>query len=114
MAVSILDHFEKILVEFDRLITFNEIFVKRLAHLAVISPEMAIGCVVYCSAEIESPGVIRHVEGTRFSIGEPDGTVSERCLAFSRAMVAGAGGQCADSRRRSPGYAMRAPELSRL
>jgi 2-dehydropantoate 2-reductase len=33
--------------------------------------------------------VIRHVEGTRFSIGEPDGNVSERCLAFSRAMVAG-------------------------
>jgi 2-dehydropantoate 2-reductase len=56
---------------------------------AVIPPETAIGCVVYCSAEIASPGVIRHVEGTRFSIGEPDGNVSERCLAFSRAMVAG-------------------------
>jgi 2-dehydropantoate 2-reductase len=56
---------------------------------AVIPPETAIGCVVYCSAEIESPGVIRHVEGTRFSIGEPDGTGSERCLEFSRAMVAG-------------------------
>ncbi len=56
---------------------------------AVIPPEAAIGCVVYCSAEIESPGVIRHVEGTRFSVGEPDGTVSERCLAFSRAMTAG-------------------------
>jgi 2-dehydropantoate 2-reductase len=56
---------------------------------AVIPPERAIGCVVYCSAEIESPGVIRHVEGTRFSIGEPDGSVSERCLEFSRAMVAG-------------------------
>jgi NADH-quinone oxidoreductase subunit D len=42
---SFLDHFEKILVEFDRLITFNEIFIKRLANLAVISPEMAID---YC------------------------------------------------------------------
>jgi 2-dehydropantoate 2-reductase len=59
------------------------------AVTSVISPEMAIGCVVYCSAEIASPGVIRHVEGTRFSIGEPDGSVSSRCLAFSEAMIAG-------------------------
>jgi 2-dehydropantoate 2-reductase len=44
---------------------------------------------VYCSTEIESPGVIRHIEGTRYSIGEPDGAVSERCTAFSAAMVAG-------------------------
>jgi 2-dehydropantoate 2-reductase len=56
---------------------------------AVIPPESAIGCVVYCSAEIEAPGVIRHVEGTRFSIGEPDGSVSARCTAFSEAMTAG-------------------------
>jgi 2-dehydropantoate 2-reductase len=32
---------------------------------------------------------VRHLEGTRFTIGEPDGTVSPRCLAFSEAMVAG-------------------------
>src|ERR1700729_4097922 len=56
---------------------------------AVIPQETAIGCVVYCSAEISAPGVIRHVEGTRFSIGEPDGSVSSRCLEFSKAMVAG-------------------------
>jgi 2-dehydropantoate 2-reductase len=56
---------------------------------AVIPPERAIGCVVYSSTEIASPGVIRHVEGTRFSIGEPDGTVSARCTAFSEAMTAG-------------------------
>jgi len=56
---------------------------------AAISPERAIGCVVYCSTVIESPGVIRHYEGTRFSIGEPDGSSSERCLRFSEAMVAG-------------------------
>jgi 2-dehydropantoate 2-reductase len=52
-------------------------------------PERAIGCVVYCSTEIEAPGVIRHVEGTRFSIGEPDRTKSERCGDFSAAMRAG-------------------------
>jgi NADH-quinone oxidoreductase subunit D len=37
-----LDHFEKILVEFDRLISFNEIFIERLAGLAVIPVEMAV------------------------------------------------------------------------
>jgi 2-dehydropantoate 2-reductase len=56
---------------------------------AVIAPERAIGCVVYCSTEIEAPGVIRHMEGTRYSIGEPDGTASERTAAFAAAMVAG-------------------------
>jgi 2-dehydropantoate 2-reductase len=56
---------------------------------AVIPPAHAIGCVVYSSTEIESPGVIRHVEGTRYSIGEPDGTISDRCTAFSQAMIAG-------------------------
>ena len=44
------------------------------ATSAAIAPERAIGCVVYCSTELEAPGVVRHVEGTRFSIGEPDGS----------------------------------------
>lgn len=59
------------------------------ATSAVIPAWRALGCVVYCSTEIEAPGVIRHLEGTRFSIGEPDGSISERCLAFSEAMIAG-------------------------
>jgi NADH-quinone oxidoreductase subunit D len=37
------DHFEPIVEEFNRLITHNEIFVRRLAHTAVITPEEAIG-----------------------------------------------------------------------
>jgi 2-dehydropantoate 2-reductase len=56
---------------------------------AVIALERAIGCVVYCSTELEAPGVVRHIEGTRFAIGEPDGSISQRCLAFSEAMIAG-------------------------
>ncbi|HET8976636.1 MAG TPA: 2-dehydropantoate 2-reductase [Solirubrobacteraceae bacterium] len=56
---------------------------------AVLEPRRAIGCVVYCSAELEGPGVVRHIEGTRFSIGEPDGSVSARCREFSEAMIAG-------------------------
>jgi 2-dehydropantoate 2-reductase len=56
---------------------------------AILDPARAIGCVVYCSTELDAPGVVRHIEGTRFSIGEPDGSDSERCRAFSQAMVAG-------------------------
>lgn len=59
------------------------------ATSAVMPPERAIGCVVYPATVIESPGVIRHIEGTRFSIGEPDGSVSERCARYSEAMIAG-------------------------
>src|ERR1700737_1600072 len=55
----------------------------------VIPPERAIGCVVYAGTELEAPGVVRHLEGTRFTIGEPDGTLSERCTRFSEAMIAG-------------------------
>jgi len=54
-----------------------------------LSPDRAIGCVVYAGTELAAPGVVRHLEGTRFSIGEPDGSVSPRCLAFSEAMRAG-------------------------
>jgi 2-dehydropantoate 2-reductase len=47
-----------------------------------------IGTVVYCSTEIVEPGVIRHIEGTRFALGEPDGSASERCLRISEAFAA--------------------------
>jgi 2-dehydropantoate 2-reductase len=55
----------------------------------VISPERAIGCVVFAGTELAEPGVVEHLEGTRFSIGEPDGSISERCRQFSEAMIAG-------------------------
>jgi 2-dehydropantoate 2-reductase len=55
----------------------------------VIAPERAIGCVVYAGTELEAPGVVRHLEGTRFTIGEPDGSLSDRCQRFSEAMIAG-------------------------
>jgi 2-dehydropantoate 2-reductase len=55
----------------------------------VIPPERAIGCVVFAGTELAEPGVVEHSEGTRFSIGEPDGSLSERCRQFSEAMVAG-------------------------
>ncbi|MDQ8706329.1 2-dehydropantoate 2-reductase [Streptomyces sp. LHD-70] len=56
---------------------------------AVLAPERAVGCVVYAATELEAPGLVRHLEGTRFSIGEPDRSTSKRCLEFSEAMRAG-------------------------
>jgi 2-dehydropantoate 2-reductase len=55
----------------------------------VIPAERAIGCVVFAGTELIEPGVVEHLEGTRFTIGEPDGSISERCTRFSEAMVAG-------------------------
>ena len=54
----------------------------------VLGPERAIGCVVYPSCEIVKPGVIKHIEGKRFMLGEPDGSKSERVLALSEALMA--------------------------
>ena len=56
---------------------------------AALPVHRAIGCVVYAATELAAPGVVRHLEGTRFSIGEPDGTISQRCTEFSTAMIAG-------------------------
>jgi 2-dehydropantoate 2-reductase len=54
-----------------------------------IGAEHTVGCVVFCSTEIAEPGVIRHIEGTRFTIGEPDGSRSQRCERISEAFAAG-------------------------
>lgn len=43
-----------------------------------IGPQRAIGCVVDPAAEVIAPGVVEHHEFNRFTIGEPDGTRSER------------------------------------
>jgi 2-dehydropantoate 2-reductase len=49
--------------------------------------DRVIGCVVYPAAELVSPGVIRHVEGNRFPLGEPDGTTSKRVTQVARCFV---------------------------
>lgn len=54
----------------------------------MIGPQRTIGCVVYPAAEIVAPGHIQHIEGDRFSLGEPDGRKSERVLALGRALAA--------------------------
>lgn len=52
----------------------------------IIGPERAIGCVVYPATEISEPGVIRHIEGNRFVLGEPDGSMSTRVQALGDAL----------------------------
>jgi 2-dehydropantoate 2-reductase len=53
-----------------------------------ISCERVIGCVVYPAAELVAPAVIRHVEGTRFPLGEPNGTKSERVTRVAESFTA--------------------------
>ncbi len=45
----------------------------------LLGPERAIGCVVYPATELVAPGVVEHVYGDRFPIGEPSGEISARC-----------------------------------
>ena len=52
-----------------------------------ITPERIIGCVVYPATEIIEPGVIKHIEGNRFSLGEPGGIQTERILTIGKALV---------------------------
>ena len=51
-------------------------------------PDAVLGCVVYPAAEVSEPGVVRHIEGNRFSLGEPDGSKSERAQRLSQALGA--------------------------
>jgi 2-dehydropantoate 2-reductase len=55
-----------------------------------LGPERAIGCVVYPSCEIVEPGVVRHLAGNRFMLGEPDGSASDRVSRLSQVFT-GAG-----------------------
>ena len=53
---------------------------------AVIAPERIVGCIAYPAAEISAPGRIRHIEGTRFPVGELDGSVTDRVRALSETL----------------------------
>ena len=52
-----------------------------------IDPSRVIGCVVYPSTIIVEPGVVEHIEGTRFAIGEPDRSKSERCRRLADSLI---------------------------
>lgn len=55
---------------------------------ATIGPERVIGCVVHPAAEIEAPGIIRHIEGDRLPLGEPSGEKTERTADLAKIFVA--------------------------
>jgi 2-dehydropantoate 2-reductase len=50
---------------------------------AQIEPERILGCVSYPASAIERPGVIRHLYGDRFPVGELDGVETERARGVS-------------------------------
>jgi len=57
------------------------------ALAANIEPERIIGSIVYPASELVAPGVVKVIEGNRFSLGELDGSRSERIEALSKAMM---------------------------
>ena len=55
-----------------------------------LKPERAIGCIVYPATEVVEPGVIKHVYGNKFPLGEPSGERTERVEKLS-SLLTGAG-----------------------
>lgn len=53
-----------------------------------IPPERVLGCVVYPASELVAPGVVRHIEGERFPLGELDGSNSERVNRVAQCFTA--------------------------
>jgi 2-dehydropantoate 2-reductase len=53
-----------------------------------IEAQRVIGSIIYFSTEIPSPGVVHHIEGNRISLGEPDGTRSDRSRRIADALIA--------------------------
>jgi len=51
-----------------------------------IDPARVIGSVVYPATNLVAPGVIQHIEGNRFSLGELDGSTTPRIQAISSAL----------------------------
>jgi 2-dehydropantoate 2-reductase len=52
-------------------------------------PRRVVGSIVYLATEIVEPGVVRHMEGNRISLGEPDGSKSERSRVIADAFIKG-------------------------
>jgi 2-dehydropantoate 2-reductase len=57
------------------------------AIAAAIPAQNVVASIAYFATEIVEPGVIHHTEGNRLSLGEPDGTRSDRCKAISEALI---------------------------
>lgn len=55
----------------------------------VFGPERALGCIVYPATEVVAPGVIQHIYGDKFPLGEPSGEITPRVTALSQMMEKG-------------------------
>jgi 2-dehydropantoate 2-reductase len=55
---------------------------------SAIEARRVLGSIVYFATEIPEPGMIRHIEGNRITLGEPDGSRSERCGEIAEALIA--------------------------
>src|SRR6202050_2845749 len=55
---------------------------------SAIDAHRVVGSIVYFSTEVIAPGIIQHIEGNRISLGEPDGSRSDRCRRIAEALIA--------------------------
>ena len=60
---------------------------------SAIEPRRVVGSLIYFATDVVEPGVSRHTEGQRITLGEPDGTKTERLRAIAAALMA-AGFRC--------------------
>ena len=65
---------------------------------ASIEPRRVVGSLAYFATDVAEPGVIHHTEGNKMSLGEPNGTRTERSKAIAEALIA-AGLRCPVSTR---------------
>ena len=53
-----------------------------------IEAHRVVGSLVYFSTEVAAPGIVQHTEGNRISLGEPDGSRSDRIRRIAEALIA--------------------------
>jgi 2-dehydropantoate 2-reductase len=65
---------------------------------SAIETKRVVGSIIYFATEIAAPGVIHHTEGNRITLGEPDGTRSDRIRVLAESLIA-SGFRCPISTR---------------
>ena len=65
---------------------------------SAIETKRVVGSIIYFATEIAAPGVIHHTEGNRITLGEPDGTRSDRVRMLAESLIA-SGFRCPISTR---------------
>lgn len=57
------------------------------AQWDILDPRRIVGCVVYPAVEVVEPGVIHHIDGDRFTLGEPSGAKTSRVQTLARTLI---------------------------